>query len=127
MLISGKKILLFEKYEGVRFVLERSLSKYKRRIEIYSSQRKTDIFNRIKKDPVDLLITELSEVTSDGMEISNFARLMNPDLKIIWITVCGCHKFSEQREKLGDITCIEKPLEIEIFRESVLKALAISN
>ena len=121
--MNEKSIVLFERYDGVRFVLEKSLSRYQDDIQIFSSHWKEEVKHQIKKEPIDLLITELSKVNPDGMEISCFARKIAPELKIIWITVQGCHIFREQREKLGNIKCMEKPLEIKSFRKNVLQAL----
>jgi DNA-binding NtrC family response regulator len=120
-----KNIVLFERYDGVRFVLERSLTKIPQDIDIYTSYWKDDIKQHIDNNPVDLLITELSKANSDGLEISRYARKIAPEIKIIWITVQGCHIFQEQKNQLGNIKCIEKPLEINRFRENVLHALDI--
>lgn len=123
--MNEKNIILYEKYDGVRFVLERSLLKYKDDISIYSSHWKNEIKNRIENNDVDLLITELSKFNPDGLEISRYARKIAPELKIIWITVLGCHVFREHKVKLGNVICIEKPLEIRNFRKDVLQALEI--
>jgi len=123
--MSEKNILLFEKYDGVRFVLERSLSKYEDEIKINSSYWINDVKHHIQENQVDLLITELSKHNPDGLEISFYARKISPNLKILWITVLGCHVFREQREKLGNIQCIEKPLEIKQIRNTVLQALEV--
>jgi len=125
-IMNERNIILFERYDGVRFVLERSLLKYKDNIDIFSSHWKNEIKNRIENQNVDLLITELSNVNPDGFELTCFARKVAPELKIIWITVLGCDVFTEQRERLGNIKCIEKPLEIKNFRKNVLQALEIS-
>ena len=122
-----KNIILFEKYDGVRFVLERSLSKFIKDIHIHSSHWKNEVKHLIDQDGVDLLVTELSRVNPDGLELSRYARKLHPNLKIIWITVLGCNLFKDQKEKLGDIKCIEKPLEIKDFRENVLKALEVAH
>lgn len=118
-----KNILLFERYEGVRFVLERSLRKFEKDIVITSPSAKEEVKEMIVNDDVDLLITELSRIDPQGMEITRFARQHDPDLKIVWITVMGCHELREQQKKLNIFQCIEKPLEITEFREYVLEAL----
>jgi DNA-binding NtrC family response regulator len=107
----------------VRFVLERSLSKFKNGITIHSSHWKDDIKQLIDSKSIDLLITELSMVDTDGLEISQYARRSFPDMTIIWITVMGCHEFKEQKEALDIFQCIEKPLEIAEFRNDVIEAL----
>jgi len=121
--MNNKSIILFEKYDGVRFVLERSLGKFDGEISIKSSHWKNEVKQLIDRDGVDLLITELSQVNPDGLEISRYARKTHPEIKIIWITVLGCNLFREQKKKIGNIQCIEKPLEINDFRENVMDAL----
>lgn len=121
--MNEKNIVLFERYDGVRFVLERSLSQYVEDISIYTSHWMTEVKKLIDNKNIDLLITELSKVNPEGMEISRYARRMNPDIKIIWITVLGCDVFRDQIELMGNIRCIEKPLQITEFRHDVLDAL----
>jgi DNA-binding NtrC family response regulator len=120
-----KNIVLFEHYDGVRFILERSLSKSQENFNILSSNQKAEIKNYLDEDHVDLLITELSSKNPDGLEISRYARRSKPNIKIIWITVLGCDVFREMKNKIGDIKCIEKPLEIADFRRDVYKSLEI--
>ena len=121
-----KRIVIFEKYDGVRFVLERCLEKYKDDLDIFASHWKNEIKGHIQNQPVDLLITELSKYNPDGLELSIYAREISPDLHIIWITVLGCDIFRQQKKEIGKITCIEKPLEIKSFRQNILQVLEIS-
>ncbi len=121
--MEAKNIVLFEHYDGVRFVLERSLLKYHRYVNILSSHWKKEAKKFIDQNEVDLLITELNSLNSAGLEISRYARDAKPGIKIIWITVLGCDVFRELKEELGNIHCIEKPLEINFFRRDVIKAL----
>ncbi len=120
-----KNIILFEHYDGVRFILERSLSKSDKEINIQSSPIKNDIKDIIDQNNADLLITELSRANPSGLELSRYARKANPELKIIWITVLGCDVFKEIKNQIGNIKCIEKPLEIKDFRRDVFKALGM--
>lgn len=121
--MSEKIIILYENYPGVRFVLERSLSIYKGEITVHASSDKERIKKKINLNGVDLLITELSQTNLDGIEISSFARKLDPEIKIIWVTASSCSKFRQQKKRFGNITCIEKPLEIRNFRENVLEVL----
>ena len=119
-----KTIAIYERYDGVRFVLERSLSCYQDDVNIISSYQKTEIKHLIKENHVDLLITELSKNKPDGLEISHYARKVSPNLQIIWITVLGCDIFRSERERIGEVLCVEKPLEINEFRRTVLNILS---
>jgi DNA-binding NtrC family response regulator len=123
--MESKNIVLFETYEGVRFVLERSLRKFEHTINIHSSHLRSEIEQILRKNDINLLITELNQKNSDGLAVSAFGRQISPDLSIIWITVLGCNLFRQQKKELGNIFCIEKPLAIEDFREKVSQALDI--
>jgi DNA-binding NtrC family response regulator len=104
-------------------VLERSLRKYKGEIEIISANGVDEVKALVEANHVDLLITELNKMNADGLTVSRYARQINPDIKIIWITVLGCNEFRQQKEKLDILECMEKPLEIDDFRADVLEAL----
>jgi DNA-binding NtrC family response regulator len=118
-----KKIILYEQHKGVRFVLERSLSKIDKEIDIISSHSKDIIKHYLKKGSVDLLITDLEASNHNGVGLSILARKTLPDLNIIWTTVLGCDLFIKEKNNLGNIICIEKPLDIKSFRKTVLNAL----
>jgi len=125
--MEAKNIVLFEHYDGVRFVLERSLLKYHQFINILSSHWKREVKKFIDQNDVDLLITELNSLNSAGLDISRYARKAEPEIKIIWITVLGCDVLREIKNGMGNITCIEKPLEIKYFRRDVINALEMEN
>jgi DNA-binding NtrC family response regulator len=121
-----KNIVLFEHDKGVRFVLGKSLSMLGDEINVQASDGVEEIKQYLKNDSVDLLITELCKNNPCGLKLSIFARQIHPDMKIIWVTVMGCHHFSDVRKELGNITCVEKPLEIQDFRYDVLNALSLA-
>jgi len=125
--MEAKNIVLFEHYDGVRFVLERSLLKYHQFINILSSHWKREVKKFIDQNDVDLLITELNSLNSAGLDISRYARKAEPEIKIIWITVLGCDVLREIKNGMGNIHCIEKPLEIKYFRRDVINALEMEN
>ena len=101
-IMNERNIILFERYDGVRFVLERSLFKYKDKIDIFSSHWKNEIMDRIENENVDLLITELSKVNPDGFELTCFARKVTPELKQNWIKQAKleCEKNKVQLRKV---------------------------
>jgi DNA-binding NtrC family response regulator len=118
-----KTIILFERYAGVQFIVERSLKKYQDEIQIISIHDIDEVKRKIDDGGIDLLISELSKHNAEGLEISRYARNRLPDLKIVWITVLGCYEFIEQKIALGIYKCLEKPLEIDKFRADILNAL----
>jgi DNA-binding NtrC family response regulator len=121
--MSEKNIILYERYEGVRFVLERSLKMYQNEMQIFSAQDKDKVKALIDAESIDLLITELSSIHPDGLEITAYARKQIPDLAIIWITLLSCDVYRSIKEKFGSIYCIEKPLDIQTFRDDVLSII----
>ena len=116
-------IVLFEKNEGVRFVLERSLDKYDNWIQVTAVNRVEEALQLLNKTSFNLLISEVSKTSSDGMRISERARQLWPDLKIIWVTVAGCSAFDKEKNQLKIVACLEKPLDINDFRRITLEAL----
>lgn len=125
IVVSEKTIILYEKYPGVRFVLAKSLSILEDEITVHTSSDMQWIKMKINQNDVDLLITELSQSNPEGIEISSYARRLDPDIKIIWITSHNCSVFRRQKNQLGNITCIEKPLNIRFFRQNVRDVLEV--
>lgn len=124
--MNRKNIALFERHEGVRFVLGKSLAIYNHLINIHTANEYKEIKVLLIGEEIDLLITELCKSNPDGMNLSIFARQTHPLMKIIWITAVGCTYFSEIKKELGNIICLEKPLEIAQFRVDVLQALSLA-
>ena len=118
-----KTIILFERYEGVRFVMERSLRKYEDQIVVQPVRSLGQARQLFDAQNVDLLVTEISQINGEGMGISRFARAHEPELKILWVTVAGCDTFSAEKRHLGVYKCMEKPLGIEEFRQTIAEAL----
>ena len=118
-----KTIILFERYEGVRFVMERSLRKYEDQIVVQPVRSLGQARQLFDVQDVDLLVTEISQINGEGMGISRFARAYGPELKILWVTVAGCDTFSAEKRRLGVYKCMEKPLGIEEFRQTIAEAL----
>ena len=118
-----KNIVLYEPAYSVRFVLEKSLSRFQEEISIFSSYRIKELQQQISKDNVDLLIADISEFISPGIRLSRYGRRHHSDLKIIWLSVLGCDRLSALKIDIGNIVCLEKPLDIVDFRRNVLRIL----
>ncbi len=112
-------IVIFERYDGVRFVLEKALEKYRSKFNIKTYRHKRRIHRLVDQKKVDVLITEMSKLDPVGLELSRYVRKTDQDVNIIWITVVGCHEFRQEMKNLNIAYCFEKPLEVNAFRRSL--------
>jgi len=102
-MMGSKNIVLYETYDGVRFVLERSLSKLSQSINIFSSHWKNEVKEILHNKDVDLLITELNQENPNGLEVSAFARKISPELSIIWIWFFSLIEFCSDSLPVGKV------------------------
>jgi DNA-binding NarL/FixJ family response regulator len=118
--MSDLQIVLFERYDGVRFVLTKALDKFQNDFSIQAFRHKRLIKKFIDQNKVDILITELSKVDPVGVEISRYVHEQEPDIKIVWITVVGCHEYRQEMKDLEIALCFEKPLDLSSFRKGIM-------
>ncbi len=113
------RIVLFEQHDGVRFVLQRILENCCDLIHVTATRNKNFIKKLIDDNQVDILITELSRLDRIGLELTKYASNSDTEIKIVWVTVLGCHLFRKEMRALGVARCFEKPLEAKTLRKGM--------
>ncbi len=123
-MIEGKDcIILFERYESVRYVLEKAIKSINQDFSILSSASQAEVKDWITHRKAEVLITELSLVDTVGLSLSAFARQRQPDIEILWISVASCQKFSDFFDLLDITMCLEKPLGVDEFEKKLQDVL----
>jgi len=117
------RILIVDDQELVRFVMERALDKLELNCCLESVSGGHEAFELIVEEPFDLVITDIRMPGGDGVELTERMRDRGLDTTVIWITAYGCGVYRDDIERLSVSRCVEKPLEVNLIREVVLRAL----
>jgi two-component system response regulator PilR (NtrC family) len=77
----------------------------------------------IKKEKLDLIISDIKMPDIDGIELLRFIKEINPDATVILITAYASTKTAIQALKLGAYDYISKPFDIDELKIIIEKAL----
>jgi DNA-binding NtrC family response regulator len=125
-MVKGRRILLVDDDENVLFVLRASLHRQDDSYEITTARDGRAALELAESSPFDLLITDVRLPGLDGVMLTEAMRAAVPWFGVIWITAYGCRELVEKMELLHVNACLEKPVEIAEFRDSVRRALMSS-
>ncbi len=118
------RILIVDDEVKVLFVLYEVLTGLGDGVEVLTAQSGQQALETIKQDQINLLITDLKMPDMNGVELTQRARILNPDLQVIWITAYDA--WAKDAEKLHIDHYLHKPLEIQSLRTVVQQALGSS-
>jgi two-component system cell cycle response regulator CpdR len=79
-----RRILLAEDDDSMRAFLVRALEKA--HYDVVGFENGEDAFERLKREPFSLLLTDIVMPRMDGIELARRASELDPDLKIMFIT-----------------------------------------
>lgn len=119
-----RRILLVDDDGQVLFVLRASLRRLGVPCDITMALDGREAYRLLQADTFDLVITAIRLPGLDGVTLTKFIRSVSPELPVVWITAHGCALLREDAARLGVYQCLEKPVEVSMFREVAQQALS---
>lgn len=120
-----RMILIVDDEERILFVLENALTKLDDDLGVETASTAHEALRKAGERPYDLIISDLIMPDMDGIEFTEKIRDLTSDAAVVWMTAYGCRSFEEDAERLDVHCCIEKPLEIQGFRDIVRQAMSL--
>lgn len=120
------RVLLVDDDERVLFVLQAALRRMNAAPEVVTAQDGLEAHQLLQALKFDLLITDIRLPGMDGIALTRLARAAAPSTPVLWITAHGCAGVQHEARLLGVRCCMEKPVEMEEFREIVRQALMLT-
>jgi len=117
-----KRILLIDDEEALLFGFSRVLQAPD--IEINSTQTCSEALMLIKENTYDVIIVDLwlsSSENIEGFEIINYAKSVQPEVRIIVLTAYGGEETKEKVHELGADYYFEKPISPKNIKEIIDK------
>jgi two-component system cell cycle response regulator CpdR len=115
-----RRIILAEDDESMRGFLERALARAG--YDVTSFANGADAYERLRKEPFTLLLTDIVMPLMDGIELARRASELDPDLKIMFIT--GFAAVTLNNETPKDARVLSKPFHLKDLVREVDRLLA---
>ena len=116
-----KKILIVDDEKDLTWSLSRGLSKKFPEWQILAANSYHEASNLLKKNLIDLLITDFRMPDGDGIALIQMSKRKNPKIFSILITAYGSADLMQTLMQHPEIVYLEKPFEIEKLREIITK------
>ena len=117
------KILIVEDEESIRRVLKKILSEEDKSHEIAEAENGIEALNFIKKNQLDLIISDIKMPKVDGIEVLAYVKENNPDVPVIMISGHGDLDLAVDCMKKGAYDYISKPPDLNRLLTTVRNAL----
>lgn len=121
-----RMILIVDDEERILFVLQNAL-KHLDGVGVETASTAEDGLRKASERPYDLVISDMIMPDMDGIEFTERVRDLRSDAAIVWMTAYGCRSFASEAERLDVHRCVEKPLEIQGFRDVVRRAMGLGD
>lgn len=117
-----RRILLAEDDESMRVFLARALDRAG--YEVCSFSNGADAFERLKREPFTLLLTDIVMPRMDGIELARRANELDPDMKIMFITGFAAVTLNNEASTPKDARVLSKPFHLKDLVREVDRLLA---
>jgi two-component system, cell cycle response regulator CpdR len=120
--LPAKRILLAEDDESMRAFLERALAKAGYEVIGYANGK--DAYDRLRREPFALLLTDIVMPLMDGIELARLASEFNPKMKIMFITGFAAVILNTNAQPPKDAHVLSKPFHLKDLVREIDRLLA---
>lgn len=114
-----KRILIVDDEEDLTWILSRRLGRDTDDLEIHCANSGHHALDVLKKNRIDLLVTDLRMPGIDGIELVSRVKHQYPKTSVIVMTAYGTVDAKKALDKIGIMGYIEKPFEFDEFRKMI--------
>lgn len=123
MLKNLKKVLIVDDEETLTWGMAKSLSKDKDKFEVIIANNGSEAINLLKKNEVDLVISDIRMPDINGLDLLVKIRKEYPKTKVIIMTAYGSSDVKKEANRRGSLYYVEKPFEISEIRKIIINLL----
>ncbi|GGD90455.1 response regulator transcription factor [Paenibacillus nasutitermitis] len=107
--------------DGVKFLI----AKYGLELEVAEAESGENALEYMKEHAVDILLTDIRMREMDGLQLAEQVRILQPAVKIIFLSAFGEFEYAQKAINLQAIQYILKPVDVTDFLEVLTKAIQI--
>ncbi len=115
-----KKVLIVDDEETLTWSMAKSLSKDRDKYEVIIANNGKEAISILKKNKVDLVITDIRMPDINGLDLLVKIRKEYPEIKVIIMTAYGSSDVQKEANRRGSIYYVEKPFEISDIRKIIV-------
>ena len=115
-----KKVLIVDDEETLTWSMAKSLSKDRDKYEVIIANNGKEAINILKKNKVDLVISDIRMPDINGLDLLVKIRKEYPETKVIIMTAYGSSDVQKEANRRGSIYYVEKPFEISDIRKIIV-------
>jgi DNA-binding response OmpR family regulator len=115
-----KKVLIVDDEETLTWSMAKSLSKDRDKYEVIIANNGKEAINILKKNKVDLVISDIRMPDINGLDLLVKIRKEYPEIKVIIMTAYGSSEVQKEANRRGSIYYVEKPFEISDIRKIIV-------
>lgn len=118
----GKKVLIVDDDPDIQKIITNALKKYPE-LEVMTAWDGKQAIDMIKKEEIDIVVTDLYMPVINGLQLLSYMSKNHPGMPAIVLTGRGSEELEAKIRALGDFQCYDKPMDINILSEIILKVL----
>ena len=119
----NKNILIIEDDQGARTALSRALTKMEYNVHLANNgERGIEI---VDKENIHMALCDIKLPGIDGLEVLAKIKELKPEVVVVMMTAFGSIEKAVRAIKLGAMDFIEKPLDLEVIRQTIESALKL--
>lgn len=92
-------------------MLQESIRQMRPQDEVVTAQNGEEVLRILRKQPVDLVLSDIRMPCMDGLELLGHIRRMAPRTKVIFITGYALFEYAQQALRQGAVDFLVKPVE----------------
>src|SRR4029450_5053800 len=119
--MSDARVLVVDDEKSMRDLLAISLEK--QHFEVTVADGGEAAIDTLRREPFDVVITDLRMPTTDGLQVLRAAKEASPELVVIVITAVGSTETAVEAMKLGAYDYIPKPFKLDEINLIIRRAL----
>ncbi len=118
-----KKVLIVDDDSVTRGLLSRVLKPHSKDFQVLTAVNGKDAIDIIRKQKINLVITDLQMPEMDGFDLMVFINKNYPEIPVFVMTAFGNSEIKAKIDMIGPIKYFEKPLNIDTITECIFDEL----
>jgi len=114
-----KRVLIVDDEQDLTWSIVRRLSRDRKSLEFFCTESGNQALDLMRRQPIDLLVTDLRMPGMSGQDLIRQVRSECPDLKIIMMTAFASPELREFIRSFQVTATLEKPFDINDLRKLI--------